>query len=310
MRIVFMGTPAFALPVLVGLLESRHEIVAVYTRPDRRVGRGKRLTETPVKAYAAQRNLTVYQPGSLHPDEYSVEVLEALNPEVIVVAAYGVILPSRIVKLPALGCLNVHPSLLPKYRGATPVPAAILNGDDTSGVTLIKLDEGMDTGPIIAQREASVYPDDTTERLTRRLFEHGATLLIDTLPQWAGGDIVPSPQDEKRATVTRRLSKKNGEIDWMHSAPEIERQIRAYYPWPGSYTRWNGKQLKIITAFAVPGSTLEPGVVFRLADRRVAVGTGGGIILLKELQIAGKQVVDACEFVLGRTDFVGSVLGF
>ena len=248
LRVVFMGTPDYAIPVLSVLLDESYDVVGVYTRPDRPAGRSTRAVPSEIKRFALDRELPVFQPDSLRRDENARREMASLSPDVVVVAAYGLFLPSEILGLPPLACLNVHPSLLPLYRGPSPVSAAILGGDEIAGVTIIKLDEGMDSGPILAQRETPVGPLETTESLTTRLFDLGSELLTEVLPGWKRGEIRPRPQDDTQATVTGLLTRGDGEIDWSRPAVNIDRQVRAYLPWPGSFTRWSGRLLKIIEA--------------------------------------------------------------
>ena len=319
LRIVFMGTPDFAVPTLDALLQADCEIAGVYTQPDRRSGRGRRLTAPPVKQAAIERGLFVFQPASLRRDADARAQLAALQPDVIVVVAYGLFLPADTLAVPGLGTLNLHPSLLPKYRGPSPVASAILNGDATTGVTLMRLDEGMDSGPIIAQRDTQIGAEETTAELTPRLFEIGAQLLAECLPQWRDGAIDAIPQRESDATITRLLTREDGAIDWAHSADYIARQVRAYHPWPGSFTRWNGRQLKVHQATAIESGALEelgdaaserqaPGEV--VENRQgIAVVCGDGLLLLRRVQMEGRQATDIDDFVRGYRDFVGSRLG-
>ncbi|MXY46979.1 MAG: methionyl-tRNA formyltransferase, partial [Chloroflexi bacterium] len=257
LRVIFMGTPEFAVPALDALLQLGCEITGVYTQPDRRSGRGRRLTAPPVKQAAIERGLSVFQPASLRRDTEARAQLAALQPDVIVVVAYGLFLPADTLAVSPLGALNLHPSLLPKYRGPSPVASAILNGDTTTGVTLMRLDEGMDSGPIIAQQDTHIGAEETTADLTPRLFEIGAQLLIECLPQWRDGAVTAKPHYEGDATITRLLTREDGVIDWTHSADYIARQVRAYHPWPGSITRWNGRQLKVHQATAIYNGAFE-----------------------------------------------------
>ena len=309
LRVVFMGTPAFAVPALDALSDASCEIVGVYTQPDRRAGRGRRLAASPVKQTAIERGLPVFQPASLRRDADAREHIASLQPDIIVVVAYGLFLPAKTLAVPPLGALNIHPSLLPKHRGPSPVASAILQGDGTTGVTLMQLDEGMDSGPIIAQRETPIGADETAETLTSRLFEMGARLLVDTLPQWRTGEIAAAPQVEADATITSLLSRQDGAIDWGQPAIQIARQVRAYYPWPGSFTHWNGRQLKIHRATAV--DTLNgsvPGTVVEL-PQGVGVATGEGALLLRRVQMEGRQAQNIEDFARGYRDFMGSMLG-
>ena len=305
-----MGTPAVVTPVLEALLDMGAQVAGVYCQPDRPRGRGLEVEAPPVKRWAQARGLPVFQPASLRrPD--SQAHLAALRPDVIVVAAYGRILPPEVLRLPPRGCLNLHPSLLPKYRGPAPVAAAILHGDPVTGVTLMLMDEGMDTGPVLAQREEPVRPDDTTETLTARLFRLGAALLRETLPRWVRGEVVPKPQDDARATVTKKIEKEDGEADFTRPAAVLERQLRAYTPWPGLYTRWRRQGLKLLEATPLLLPVEDgPGLVVALREVGVPVGVvcGEGVLGLRRLQLEGRRPVSAQEFINGHRDFVGSRL--
>lgn len=304
-----MGTPGFAAPVLSGLLDAGHKVAGVFTRPDRRAGRGRRLVAPVMKRFAAERGLPVLQLPSLRGKE-AQRVLAALSPELIVVAAYGLLLPPAVLDIPPLRCLNIHPSLLPRHRGPSPVAAAIMEGDEETGVTVMRLDEGMDTGPIVAQRRTRIGGDETGEALTARLFQMGADLLVDTLPTWSKGEIETRPQDEALATVTSRLSREDGQIDWSLSAERTARQVRAYHPWPGAYTIWEGRSLKVIEAAAAEaGGVGEPGRVVSLGRGRMGVATGEGLLELRQVQLEGRSAIDAAGFLAGHPGAVGSVLG-
>ena len=307
-RLVFMGTPEFAVPVLEALI-GRYEIVAVVTQPDRRARRGRKLEASSVKVVALAHDLSVLQPPSLRQPD-AVAELRALAPDVIVVAAYGQILPAEVLAIPPRSCLNVHASLLPRYRGAAPVAAAILAGEEETGVTIMLMDEGMDTGAILSQATCSISPQDTRESLSARLAQLGTDLLVDTLPRWLAGGIEPQPQDHSQATYCRIIAKDDGLIDWSQSAVEIWLRSRAYYPWPGTYTHWRGKLLKVLRAEVLPqwSGEGEPGQVMAL-DEGLAVATGEGALLLGEVQLAGKRALSAKDFARGQRDFVGSVLG-
>ena len=313
LRAVFMGTPAFAVPTLVSLLDAGCEIVGVYTQPDRRSGRGRRLTPLPVKQAAIERGLPVFQPASLRRDADARQQLASLKPDLILVAAYGLFLPADTLDVPPLGALNIHPSLLPKHRGPSPVATAILEGDTTTGVTLMQLDEGMDSGPIIAQRETTIGVNETAENLTVRLFEMGARLLADTLPRWRTGEFAHLPQSEADATITRLLRREDGEIDWTRPADHIARQIRAYHPWPGTSTDWNGKQLKVHQAAPFDNDEdYATGTVLEIdlgIGQSIGVVTGDGLLLLQRVQPEGRQAMDIGDFTRGYRGFVGSRLG-
>ncbi|MFQ6029685.1 MAG: methionyl-tRNA formyltransferase, partial [Dehalococcoidia bacterium] len=290
MRLVFMGTPHFVIPVLEALIQASDlDIVGVYTPPDRPRGRGRNPEMTPVKQRALALGLPIFQPASLRSEAVQQE-LAKLQPEVIVVAAYGRFLPTPVLELPPYGCLNLHPSLLPRYRGPSPVVTTILEGETRTGVTLMRLDEGMDTGPLIAQRDYPVPPEATAESLTADLFRLGADLLVEALPQWIAGGLMAAPQDNAAATVTRKIERTDGKADWSLSALELQRRQRAYTPWPGLFTAWQGRLLKLLDVVALADANslpVAPGKVVRPEgpEAPVGVGTGEGILGLRELQL-------------------------
>jgi methionyl-tRNA formyltransferase len=304
-----MGTPDFATPVLAALVDAGHDVVGVYTRPDRRAGRGRRLTASPVKKHALKHGQRVFQPGSLRKGQEALEALRVLAPDVLVVAAYGLFLPGEMLDLPRLGCLNIHPSLLPRHRGPSPVATAILEGDAMTGATVIRLDNQMDHGPIVVQRETAIGQDETAGALTARLFRIGGELLLETLPGWDLGDLVPVAQDESLATVTRQLTKQDGEIDWGCSAEYIARQVRAYNPWPGTFTHWRNRRLAIVEADTAPQLVASgpAGLVTPLPEG-IGVATGKGVVLLRAVQLEGRKPVAVTEFLRGHSDFAGSNL--
>lgn len=303
-----MGTPQFAVPSLLALCE-RHQAVGVVTQPDRPAGRGRCVTPSPVKETALAQGIAVYQPQTLRTAE-AIEPLARWQPEVIVVAAFGQILPPAVLALPPHGCLNVHASLLPRYRGAAPIPAAILAGDEMTGVTLMRMDEGMDTGPILAQADLPVAAGDTAGSLTTQLAELGARLLVDLLPGWLAGEVAARPQDAARAIYCKPLKKQDGLLDWSAPAVQLDRQVRACHPWPGAYTTWRGQVLKIARARPRPEWAGEgrPGTVVLLPEG-LGVVTGQGLLELVEVQAAGKKPMPAGEFVRGQRGLGGAVLG-
>jgi len=308
-RLVFMGTPEFAVPTLDLLVESGHDVASVYTRPDNRSGRGRKIISPPVKKRADFHGIPVVQPETFR-TKVSFEHLMSLEAETAVIAAYGVLLPLQIIEGLPLGCLNIHPSLLPKHRGASPVATSILQGEDITGVTVMLLDKGLDTGPVLAQEKVSIGADEKCGELTGRLFRKGASLLLTTLDLWKSGDIDPNPQDDLKATTTKRLSREDGKIDWQDSSTSILRSIRAFHPWPGTFTYMNGRPLKILEALQVYEKqtlVLEPGQVH--IGNEILVGTGEGNISLKTIQAEGKKAVSATEFSLGRRDLEGMLLG-
>ncbi len=311
MRIVFMGTPEFGVPALEQLTKGEHQVVAVYTQPDRPVGRGRISTPSAVKRAALAHGLPVFQPPSLKATA-EVERLAELKPDVIVVAAFGQLLSQQVLDIPPFGCLNVHPSLLPRHRGASPIPAAILGGDEETGVTIMLMDVGLDTGPILAQKAIPIEPEDTAESLSAKLAQLGAELLGQTLPRWLDNRLTSKPQDEENATYSGSIAKGEGEIDWHLSAIELWRRVRAFYPWPGCYTRWRGKQLKLLQAIPLSGGQgLEPGRVISLLPEQGAVfgvATGSGILGLRRVHLEGKRAMTAEEFLRGQRGFIGELL--
>ncbi len=308
MRVVFMGSPRFAVPSLEYLVSAGYEVAAVYTQPDRTGGRGRSLAASPVKTAAEALGLTVVQPQSLKAPG-AVEQLADLKPDVIVVAAFGQLLPKPALELPRLGCLNVHPSLLPRFRGASPVAAAILAGDGFSGVSIILLDEGMDSGPVLARAQLAVADSDTTASLSQKLSLVGAGLLGEVLVGWMREELTPQPQDEAQATYCKPIAKDEGEIDWQLSAIEIWRRVRAFYPWPGSYSRWRGRTLKIIEAAPLsPQTPAKAGEVVALDSGGFGIGSGDGTLNVLRVQLEGKQALSAAEFLRGQRDFIGAVL--
>jgi methionyl-tRNA formyltransferase len=308
MRIVFMGTPEFAIPALEILIFNKSGVIAVYTQPDKEAGRGRLLMASPVKSLALKCELPVYQPVDFKSVEER-EKLATLKPDVIVVAAYGQILPDSILRLPRYGCLNIHPSLLPKYRGVSPVPAAILDGDEFTGVSIMILDSGVDTGPVLVQAQVSITAWDTTATLMEKLARIGAQLLVEVLPRWMHGKVVPQNQDSTKATYTRMIDKTNGEIDWHQPAITLWRQVRAYQPWPGSYTRWKGKQLKVIEAIPIESRSDTPGRVVLLSDESTfGVETASGSLGILRVQMEGKRVMTGNEFLRGQRQLIGTIL--
>jgi methionyl-tRNA formyltransferase len=307
-RVVFMGTPRFAVPSLLVLCK-HHHVVGVVTQPDRPAGRGRSVAASPVKEAALAHGLPIYQPPSLR-SSAAREQLARWQPELIVVAAFGQILPRPVLDLPVQGCLNVHASLLPRYRGAAPIPAAILAGDAVTGITLMRMDEGLDTGPILAQAELPIAPDDTAGSLTEKLAELGARLLVETLPGWLAGAVAERPQDAAQASLCRPLTKEDGWLDWATPAADLERRVRACHPWPGAYTTWQGQVLKVLRARPVAQhvSGAQRGLVVALPGGIGAVA-GEGLLELLEVQLAGKKPMAAEAFVRGHRGMLGGILG-
>ncbi|MSQ28744.1 MAG: methionyl-tRNA formyltransferase [Dehalococcoidia bacterium] len=306
--IVFMGTPQFAVPSLDRLAAHGFSIVAVYTQPDRPSGRSGAPAPGPVKQAALRLGLPVTQPRSLRRAE-EIGHLQALQPDLIALAAYGLILPQAVLDIPRFGGLNVHPSLLPRHRGPAPVVGALLAGDAETGVSIMLMNAGMDTGDVLAQQPCPIGPGETAAGLTSRLAEYGARLLCDTIDRWVAGSITPTPQDDAQATYTALLTKNDGMIDWREPASIIAHKVRAYQPWPGCNTLWNGKRLSVLQAAVSPCSPPGiPGAVASPARGRAIVCTGLGGLELLAVQLEGRKPLGIRAFLAGATTFAGSVL--
>jgi len=309
-----MGTPEFAVPSLERLILNKYQVVAVYTQPDKPAGRGRSLVSPPLKKAGLTLKLPLVQPVNLKRPG-AVAQLASLRPDVIVVAAFGQILPQSVLDIPSYGCINIHPSLLPRFRGASPVAAAILAGDEFTGISIMLMDRGLDTGPVLARAQISISVQDTTGSLTTKLSLIAAQLLLEALPCWLRGELTPQPQNEAEATYSGAVSKEEGEIDWHLPAIDIWRRVRAFQPWPGCYTRWRGKQLKIIEAVPLPGEkTLEVGQVVALTpamenlEAVFGVRTGDGILGVCQVQLEGKRAMSAAEFLRGQRQFIGTFI--
>jgi methionyl-tRNA formyltransferase len=307
MRIVFMGVPEFAVPVLVRLVHSEHQVIAVYTRLDKPSGRGRGISESPVKHIAEEMGLEVRQVESFKKADDVVD-LAGLKPDIIVVASFGIILPQSVLDISPCSCLNLHPSLLPLYRGPTPIPAAILAGDDVTGTSIMLIDKNIDSGPILAQRKVPIEPSDTTQSLTEKLAHSSADLLMETLPGWLSCSIKPRTQRHEDATYTKMINKNDGALDWQLPAIELWRRVRAYYPWPVAFTSWNDKGIRILEALPQSGQLDVSGRVLDLGCGEVGVQTGSGILKLVRVQVEGKKEMGIAEFVRGQRSFVGSML--
>jgi methionyl-tRNA formyltransferase len=309
--LVFMGSPQFAVPTLEALARD-HTILAVFTQSDKPAGRGQQLTAVPVKQWAVAHGVPVHQPKSFRKEPQAIGVLRELKPEVIVVAAYGLILPQAVLDVPPFGCLNVHGSILPRHRGAAPITSAILAGDAETGITIMKMDAGLDTGPMLSVARETIRPDDTTASLSERLSSIGAQLMADTLPKYLAGEIIAQPQPAEGATYSPKIDKAAAQIDWHKPAIEIERMVRAYLPWPGTHTLWNGQVIKVVKAeIRDQRSEIrdQAGLVVKLGDGSIGVVTGEGVLVLKEIQLSGRKAMRAEDFVRGQPKFVGAVLG-
>jgi methionyl-tRNA formyltransferase len=320
MSIIFIGTPPFAVPSLQALTAAGHDVSAVITQPDRPAGRGRHLTPPPVKIAAEKLGLDVLQPTTLRDPETLAGIRE-LQPQAMVAVAYGQILREQLLAIPPHGILNVHPSLLPRWRGASPIPAAILAGDDETGITVILMDRGMDSGAILARRSTPILSTDTTASLMDTLAPIAADLLVDTLPRWLSGQIQPEAQDETKVTFCSTLRKADALIDWNLSAQQIWRRVRAYNPWPGAYTNVDGELLHIWEAWPIDAEQGKPGMMVPL-DRGLAEGiipdpaaagfaieTGAGLVVPLRVQRAGRRAMNGAEFLRGMPNLVGRQLG-
>jgi len=307
-KIIFWGTPEFAAIVLDLLSQTQFKPTCVVTESDKPVGRKQIVTAPPVKELALKYGIPVLQPDKIIDSKF--QILNS-KPDLFIVAAYGKILPKEILDIPKYGCLNIHPSLLPLYRGATPIQAAILNGDKTTGVSIILMDEKMDNGPIVAQQQLeSSITDYQLPKLSKELAKLGAKLLIETLPKWLAREIKPSAQDESKITFTRQIKKEDGLIDWSFPAEKIEKMLRAYYPWPVIFTNFDNKKLKIIKAEILEiQDNKKPGTAFFTTDKQLAIACGKNALILKEIQLEGKNVMTANDFLNGYQKIIGSQFG-
>ncbi|MGB5104329.1 MAG: methionyl-tRNA formyltransferase [Steroidobacteraceae bacterium] len=297
LRIVFAGTPEFSVPALDALHAAGHELVAVYTQPDRPACRGRAVAAGPVKTRALELGLRVEQPATLRTPE-AIAQLAALEPDLVVVVAYGLILPQGILEVPDLGCLNIHASLLPRWRGAAPIHRAILAGDARTGITIMKMEAGLDTGPVLLTRSTGIGARETVGSLHDRLAALGAEAIVVAIDEWRSGRVRPVPQPEEGVTYAAKIRKEEATIDWSRPADEIGRQVRAFNPWPVAETRWDGHQLRIWEAEALPGDAgAEPGRVVEARHGRIVVATGSGALKLGQVQLAGRRVTGAAEFL-------------
>lgn len=299
MRVIFMGTPDFAVETLEEIIKAGHEVALVVSQPDRAVGRSKALKYTPVKACALEHGIEVYQPEKVK-DPACVEYLQKYQPDIIIVEAFGQIIPKAILDMPKFGCVNVHASLLPKYRGAAPIQWAVIRGDRVTGVTTMRMDEGLDTGDMIMKEEVVIREDETGGSLFERLSEVGAKLCVKTMTAIEDGTAEYTPQDPSKATHTAKIQKELGSIDWSMGAAEIECLIRGLDPWPSAYTRLDGKTIKIWKAKVIPEDrSQEPGRIVAVERNRILVQTGNGVLALLEVQLEGKKRMTVEAFLNG-----------
>jgi len=306
-RIIFAGTPEFSVPPLRALLASPHQVVAVYTQPDRPSGRGRKLTPSPVKEVAVDAGIPVMQPPNFK-DPTSIAELAALDADLMVVVAYGLLLPKAVLDAPRLGCVNIHASVLPRWRGAAPIQRAVLAGDAVSGVTIMQMEEGLDTGPMYLIEEARLGPRETGGSLHDRLSALGAEALMKALPGILDGTLAPQPQDDAKSCYAKKLDKAEAWIDWSQPAQEIERQVRAFNPWPVAQTRYEDANLRIWRAQAISGVGGTPGMVMNAGRNGIDVATGDGLLSITELQLPGKRAMSAQDFINAHS-IQGTVLG-
>ncbi|MDY6919278.1 MAG: methionyl-tRNA formyltransferase [Pseudomonadota bacterium] len=303
LNIVFAGTPEFAATILQAIVQSPHQVQACYTQPDRPAGRGRKLTPGPVKAMALEQAIPLYQPLNFKQPEALAE-LAALQPDLMVVVAYGLILPSKVLEIPRLGCVNVHASLLPRWRGAAPIQRAIAAGDRETGVTIMQMDAGLDTGPMLLTRSTPITPEDTGGSVHDRLAQLGAEAIVEALDHLASGKIQPQPQDDSQATYAHKLSKEEARLDWRQPARALADQVRAFDPWPVAHTQLGEHKLRVWRAQALdePGNA-EPGTVLAVHKDSLDVATGAGTLRLLELQLPGAKRMPVAAILNARADW-------
>ena len=307
MKVIFMGTPDFAVNALEALIKNGHDVVLVVTQPDKHVGRGKQLKGSPVKETALKYGLTIYQPEKIK-EKDSVEFLKGFQADIFIVAAFGQILSKEVLAIPPFGCINIHGSLLPKYRGAAPIQWAVLNGEKETGITIMQMNEGLDTGDMLTKCILPIEQEDTAESLFDKMAQAGADLLIDTLPMIEKGQITPQPQKEEESSYARMIKKEMGRIDFTRPAEELDCFVRGMNSWPGAYTTYQGKTLKIWKAFVQQGECeMAPGTVCEVKKDSIMTATGKGILVIKELQLEGKKRMDTSSFLIGKKVSVGDI---
>lgn len=308
MKVVYMGTPDFAVGPLEAIIKAGHDVTAVVTQPDKPKGRGKEMAMSPVKECALQYNIPVLTPVKIKEAE-AVDELKQYPADIFVVAAFGQILSEEILNMPKFGCINIHASLLPKYRGAAPIQWSIIDGEEETGITIMQMDKGLDTGDILFQKRVAITAEETGESLFDKLALTGAEFVVEALERIEKGDVHPIKQDDEKSSYAKMLTKSVGKIDWSQSAIVIERLIRGLNSWPSAYTTYKGKQLKIWSATVEPHEAGEPGTVAKVSKDAVYICTGEGALALKEIQLEGKKRMTTKEFLLGRSFTEGEKLG-
>jgi len=307
MKIIFLGTPNFSKSILKELIENNFNVVAVVTKPDKPVGRGQKMKSTPVKKLSQKENITILEPGKISNIKSKIKKIE---PDLGIIAAYGQIIPKEILEIPKHGFLNIHPSLLPKYRGPTPIQAAILSGDKKTGVSIILMDKKIDHGPIVAQKEIEIKKP-TYKELFEELTKVSKNLIVKTIPKWIDNEIKPEKQDENKASYTSLLSKEDGKVDWKEKAIEIERKVRAYNPWPSTFTYLNNKLLKIFNAKVLKQNGYpknKPSKILKTENDKLIIQTGKDLLRLKKIQIEGKKAMSDSAFIKGHKQIIGKTL--
>jgi methionyl-tRNA formyltransferase len=302
-KIIFAGTPQFAAGALAALIRE-HQVIAVLTQPDRPSGRGMQLTASPVKQFALQHGLPLMQPASLKTKE-SQQALSQLDADLMVVAAYGLILPQPVLQLPRNGCLNIHASLLPRWRGAAPIQRAILAGDAETGITIMQMDEGLDTGDMLLKKTCSIEPTDNAQTLHDKLAHVGAEAIIEALHKMEQGKLIPEQQDSQQATYAAKLTKAEAQLDWKLDAVQLERAVRGYFPFPTAYTLLGDTPIKILRAHVAEGKPADPGLVIATNNGRILVACGKGVLALEVLQKPGGKALPVAQFVQGLPIKVG-----
>ncbi|RJG50662.1 methionyl-tRNA formyltransferase [Motilimonas pumila] len=311
MKIIFAGTPDFAARHLASLVAAKHQVVAVYTQPDRPAGRGKKLTPSAVKSLALEHDIPVYQPENFKSDD-AKEALADLNADLMIVVAYGLLLPQDVLDTPKLGCINVHGSLLPRWRGAAPIQRAIWAGDEATGVTIMQMDIGLDTGAMLHKASLPIAADDTSASMYQKLAELGPQALLDTLDKMAQNQLIAEPQDDNQANYAKKLSKEEAQINWQDDAAFIERCIRAFNPWPCSFFQCEGNNIKVWQSQVTEGTTdANPGTILSADKQGIQVATGNGILNLRTIQVPGKKAMAVKDVLNAKKEWfaVGKQLG-